>query len=171
MARKTSDNAIGDLSNLEFLRLLAGDRAIRKRLEAGEHLRAVTPFHYPGRYGPIVVDLAPAEGPSTPGKPPSVRVSDAGDLLKSLDEQGMDLTVDMILSKTVFHAVKQIEGAGVAGGLVFIDSDLDNVPADVWRFLQLSAEIVGLRHSKYKDALVRLSRRHEGPDLIDWGGH
>jgi hypothetical protein len=76
----------------------------------------------------------------------------------------------MILSKTVFHAVKEIEGAGVAGGLVFIDSDLDKVPADVWRFLQLTAELVGLRHSKYKDALVRLSRRQEGPDLMDWGG-
>ena len=171
MADKNPDSAPGDLSSLEFLRLLAGDRALRKRLEAGEHLRAVTPLNYPGRYGSVVIDLAPAEAPSVSGKPSSVRLSDNGDLLKSLDEQGMDLTVDMILSKTVFHAVKEIDGAGVAGGLVFLDSDLDNVPADVWRFLQLIAEIVGLRHSKYKDALVRLSRRQDGPDLIDWGGH
>jgi hypothetical protein len=170
VAETTPHSAGGDLSSLEFLRLLAGDRTLRKRLEAGEHLRAVTPFHYPGRYGPVVVALAPAEGAPAAGAPPSVRISDNGDILKSLDEQGMDLTVDMILSKTVFHAVKEIEGAGVAGGLVFIDSDLDKVPADVWRFLQLTAELVGLRHSKYKDALVRLSRRQEGPDLMDWGG-
>jgi len=181
VATKPSNNAAGELGHLEFLRLLAGDRALRARLEAGEHLRATTPFHYPGRYGPIVIDLAPSKGAAAEGtsaaegaagaEKPSIRISDDGDLLKSLDEQGMDLAVDMIISKTVFHAVKEIEGADLAGGLVYIDSDLDRVPADVWRLLQLIAELIGLRHSKYKDALLRLSRRAEGPDLIDWGSH
>lgn len=176
MAAKPSNNAAGELGHLEFLRLLAGDRALRARLEAGEHLRATTPFHYPGRYGPIVIDLAPGKGAAAEGaaaaeKPSAIRISDGGDLLKSLDEQGMDLAVDMIISKTVFHAIKEIEGADLAGGLLYIDSDLDRVPADVWRLLQLIAELVGLRHSKYKDALLRLSRRAEGPDLIDWGSH
>jgi hypothetical protein len=98
-----------------------------------------------------------------------VRISDAGGLIKSLDEQGLDLAVDMILSKTVFHAVKQVEGAGVSSGEIYLDSTTDAVPADFWRFLQLLIEIIGLRHSKYKDALVQLSRRQEpAPDLIGW---
>ena len=43
------------------------------------------------------------------------------------------------------------------------------LPADLWRFLQLMAELVGLRHSKYKDALLHMSRRGEQePDLINW---
>ena len=75
----------------------------------------------------------------------------------------------MIVSKTVFHAVKQVDGAGVSSGEVYLDSTADTVPADFWRFLQLLVEIVGLRHSKYKDALVQLSRRAErAPDLIGW---
>lgn len=174
-----------DLSRLELAGLMAGDPRPRARLAAGERFRAETPFYYPGRRGPVVVYLtpgprvaaalpgsaapagaAPASAPAPAARP--VRISDGGDLIKSLDEQGMDLSIDMILSKTVFHAVKQLEGGAVAGGQVYLDSTSDNVAADLWRFLQLVAEIIGLRHSKYKDALLRLSRRQDAPDLIGW---
>lgn len=131
-------------------------------------LSAETPFHYPGRRGPVVLHLIPSPDESGPDRPRAVRISDGGDLLKSMDEQGMDLAVDMILSKTVFHAVKEVEGAGLVGGQVFVDSDTERISADAWRLVQIIIEIIGLRHSKYKDALVRLSRRQEGPDLIDW---
>lgn len=162
----------GDLTHMEVMRLLAGDRGLRGRLEAGESLRAVTPFQYPGRRGPVALLLVPMTASGDPAGPSApavtVRISEGGDLIKSLDEQGMDLALDMILSKTVFHAVQQLEGATVAGGQIYIDSPLDSVPVDLWRFLQLVAEIIGLRHSKYKDALLRLSRRQDGPELIGW---
>jgi hypothetical protein len=157
-----------DLSGLDFLRLIAGDRALRTRLERGERLRAVTPMTYPGRRGPVVIELVPGTSAASTESPGSVRISERGDLLKSLEEQGMDLSVDMILSKTVFHAVKEVEGGGISSGVVYLDSALDSVPADTWRFLQLIVEVIGLRHAKYKDALLRLARREDGPDLIDW---
>jgi hypothetical protein len=172
---------IHDLSVSELVGLLAGDPRLRARLAAGERLRAETPFSYPGRRGPVVVYLTPgpasapgaaaATGATAPPPVPvrPVRISDGGDVIKSLDEQGMDLAIDMILSKTAFHAVKQSEGGGIAGGQVYLDSTSDAVTADLWRFLQLVAEIIGLRHSKYKDALVQLSRRQDtAPDLIGW---
>ncbi len=65
----------------------------------------------------------------------------------------------MVLSKTVFHAVKQVEGAGIAGSEVYMDSAPEKAGATVWRFLQLVAEVIGLRHAKYKDALLQLERR------------
>jgi len=156
-----------------MLRLLAGDAALHARVAAGELLRAETPFRYPGRRGAVVVQLAPGPLPAPPamagatGARP-VRISDGGGLLKSLEEQGMDLTVDMILSKTVFHAVRQTEGGDIVAGEVCLDSTADTLAVDLWRFLQLVAEIMGLRHSKYKEALLRLSRRQDGPDLIGW---
>lgn len=149
-------------SDVDFVRLLSGDASLAARLVAGERLRTVTPFRYPGRGGPVTVHVARQEPPGL------VRISDGGGLLRSLEEQGMDLAIDMILSKTVFHAVRQVEGAGISGGQVFLDSDVSKLPAAVWRFLQVVLEVVGLRHSKYKDALVRLSRRQEGPDLMEW---
>ncbi|OFV84617.1 MAG: hypothetical protein A2W26_07900 [Acidobacteria bacterium RBG_16_64_8] len=121
----------------------------------------------------MVVQLTPGPFPAPPttasatGVRP-VRISDGGGLLKSLEEQGMDLTVDMILSKTVFHAVRQTEGGDIVAGEGCLDSAPDTLAIDLWRFLQLVAEIIGLRHSKYKEALVRLARRQEGPDLIGW---
>jgi hypothetical protein len=183
---------VHQLSRLELAALMAGDPRQRARLAAGEHFRAETPFRYPGRRGSVVVYLTP--GPEiAPSAPPgaagvsgaasasgaapaagttpsarSVRISDGGDLIRSLDEQGMDLSIDMILSKTVFHAVKQLDGGAIAGGQIYLDSTSDRVAADLWRFLQLVAEIIGLRHSKYKDALLRLSRRQDSPDLVGW---
>jgi hypothetical protein len=158
------------VGDIDLIRLLTGDPDLRRRLETGERLKAVTPLRYPGRYGPVVVHVAPGEPSAEAGSTRVVRISDGGDLLKSLEEQGMDLSIDMILSKTVFHVAKEMNGAGIAGGQVFLDSDLGRLPADTWRFLQLVVEVIGLRHSKYKDALVRLSRRQDGPDLIGWTG-
>jgi hypothetical protein len=149
-------------SDVELIALLTGDPALGARLEGGERLRAVTPFRYPGRGGPVAVHVARVQ----PGA--GVRISDGGGLLRSLEEQGMDLAIDMILSKTVFHAVRQVDGAGISGGQVFLDSEVTKLSVDVWRFLQVVLEIIGLRHSKYKDALIRLSRRQEGPDLVGW---
>ncbi len=183
---------IHELSQVELARLMAGEPRVLALLAAGERVRAKTPFLYPGRRGPVVVYLTPGpeaspaaaddaaagSAPEGGGSVPApearaaslrpVRISDGGDLIKSLDEQGMDLSVDMILSKTVFHTVKQMEGGTVAGGQICLDSTVGKVPADLWRFLQLVAEIIGLRHSKYKDALLRLSRRQDAPDLVHW---
>ena len=157
-----------ELSYLELLALLAGDSELRARVAGGEQFRARTPFAYPGPQGAIDVHLAPAPGS---GDPPvkSVRISDGGGLIRCLADQGMDIEVDMVLSKTLFHAVKQVEGAGIAGGEVYLDSPPDKVGAAIWRFLQLVAEVTGLRHAKYKDALLQLERRrsHE-PGMGSW---
>jgi hypothetical protein len=162
MMRETAD-----LRNVDFLGLVAGDDRLISRLARGERLRAATPFCYPGRRGRLVLELVPsladADGPER------VRISDGGGVIKSLDEQGIDVSVDMVVSKTVFHAVKEVEGANVVSGELYLDSTPDSVPADLWRFLQLAAELLGLRHSKYKDALHQLSCRSDrDPDLINW---
>jgi hypothetical protein len=184
---------IQDISEVELARLMAGEPRVLTRLAAGARIRAKSPFRYPGRRGPVVVYLTPRSAKESdtslgeaPGALPDesatsagatagaaaastpVRISDGGELIKSLDEQGMDLSVDMVLSKTVFHAVKETDGGTVAGGEICLDSAVGKVPADLWRFLQLVAEIIGLRHSKYKDALLRLSRRQDAPDLLHW---
>jgi hypothetical protein len=164
---------IQSLSRSDFVRLLAGDPRLRARLAAGESLRFETFFQYPGRRGAVLAQLTPGAeaGPDVArgaADARSIRISDAGGVIKSLDEQGMDLSVDMILSKTVFHAVMQQEGGAIVGGEVCLDSTTDTIAVDLWRFLQLVLEIIGLRHSKYKDALVRLSRRQDAPDLIGW---
>ena len=159
----------GDLGVAAFIGLVSRDQQVLGRLAAGESLRVQTPFRYPGRRGALVFDLVP--GPTEfPGARP-VRISDGGGLIRSLDDQGLDLSIDMVVSKTVVHAVKEVEGAGVGAGEVYLETTLDAVPTDVWRFLQLIGELMGLRHSKYKDALLQLSRRPEaGPDLIGWEG-
>jgi hypothetical protein len=161
-----------DLSSSDFLRLLAGDPRLRARLTAGESLRAETPFRYPGRRGPVVVHMTAGEESESSDASAAavrpVRISDGGDVVKSLDEQGMDLSVDMILSKTVFHAVQQEDGGVMRGGEICLDSTAAAISTDLWRYLQLVAEIMGLRHSKYKDALVRLSKRQDAPDLLGW---
>ena len=159
-----------DTTHADFFSLAAGDQQVRDRLAKGERLRVQTPFRYPGRRGPIVLDLIPTDDFEVYGPRP-VRVSDGGGLIRSLDEQGLDLSIDMIVSQTVVHAVKEVEGAGIGAGEVYLDSTSESVAVDIWRFLQLVCEILGLRHSKYKDALVQLSKRPgSGPDLIGWEG-
>jgi hypothetical protein len=71
----------------------------------------------------------------------------------------MELEIDMILSRTVFHAVRQLDGAGISTGQVYLDSPVESLATNLWHFLQLLAEVLGLRHSKYKDALTQLGRR------------
>ncbi len=156
-----------DIDIVDFANLVAGDRRLWERLEKGARVSAVTPFRYPGRRGWIVLHVTPIV--SEAGGPRRVLITDGGALIRSLDEQGLDLTVDIIVSKTVFHAVKEVEGAFVESAELCLASTVDALAADLWRFLQLVAELSGLRHAKYKDALVQLSRRGEGaPDLINW---
>ncbi len=160
------------LSHPELLALLADDAQLRERLLAGERLEAQTPFSYPGRLGPVRVYLKtcpPRADSPDPPPPLLIRISDGGGLIKSLAEQGMEVEVDMVLSKTVFHAVAQHEGAGIVGGQVYVDSPAETVGAGLWRFFQLIGEIIGLRHAKYKDALVQLERRRDAEtDALGW---
>ncbi len=186
-----------DLGHQGLLALLAGDPDLLARLAAGELFRIATPFSYPGRMGPVIVHMGPApesdsgsdeteaarsetasEKPATPPaaatpatskESPRVRISDGGDLVKCLAEQGMELEIDMILSRTVFHAVRQLDGAGISMGHVYLDSGVDAVATNIWRFLQLLAEVLGLRHAKYKDALTQLERRRDAEaNAIGW---
>ena len=186
-----------DLDHKGLLALLADDPGLLARLTAGERIRVATPFLYPGRMGPVIVHLglapesssgldaaeaarsetasekpvAPptAATPATSTEGPRVRISDGGDLVKCLAEQGMELEIDMILSRTVFHAVRQLDGAGIATGHVYLDSEVDAIATNVWRFLQLLAEVIGLRHAKYKDALTQLERRRDAEaNAIGW---
>jgi hypothetical protein len=159
---------VAELGPSEVRELLAGDLRVSVRLATGVVIRFATPLRYPGRRGNITVVLTPEDAPAGGERP--VRMSDGGGLVKCLDEQGLDLETDLVLSKTVFHAIKQVEGAGLGGGEVYLDSTAGNVPEDLWRFLQLLVEILGLRHAKYKDALLQLSRRQDQsvPRLVGW---
>ena len=157
------------LSYAELLQLLAGDPVLRARLGAGDTFRVETPFFYPGRGGPVTLHLGLAPETDRGSSSPIIRISDGGGLIKCLSEQGMDLELDMVLSKTVFHAVREMEDAGIIGGQVYLDSPDEQVGAGVWRFLQLVAEVVGLRHAKYKDALLQLERRRSADSgLAGW---
>lgn len=156
-----------DIEVADFASLVAGDQRLKERLERGGRVSAVTPFRYPGRRGWIVLHIVPVV--SEIDGPRRVIITDGGGLIKSLDDQGLDLAVDMIVSKTVFHAVKEVDGAYVHSGEICLGSSAETLLSDLWRFLQLTAELIGLRHSKYKDALVQLSRKGErAPDLINW---
>lgn len=160
-------DAMREIDVADFASLVAGDRRLWERLEKGGRVSAVTPFRYPGRRGWVVLHITPVV--SEAGGPRRVLITDGGNIIKSLDEQGLDLAVDMIVSKTVFHAVKEVDGAFVDSGEICLASTAETLVADLWRFLQLTAELNGLRHSKYKDALVHLSRGGErAPDLINW---
>ena len=90
-----------------------------------------------------------------------MRFSDGGGLMRYLESQGMDLSLDPVIGKTVFHALKETPGCGAASGQVYLESTPDQAGADLWRFLQILVEMIGLRHSKYKDALVQLNRASE----------
>ncbi len=74
-----------------------------------------------------------------------------------------------MLSRTVFHAVREVAGMGMGNGMVYMDTTLDRLAEDLARFVQAVIEIIGLRHSKYKDALVQLSRTRDGSEPSYWG--
>jgi hypothetical protein len=168
MSEEQAASAPTELGYPDLLRLLAGASSMRERLSAGESLRVTTPFRYPGRGGYICFVLTPQLGQDEAQSSLPVRISDGGDLLDRLQRQGMDLAVDEILSKTVFHALSEIERASIAKGQVYIESDLDKLAGDIWMFLQFVVEMMGLRHSKYKEALLRLSRNKDAPDPLGW---
>jgi hypothetical protein len=190
------------LSRQQFLALVLGDADLKRRLAYGERMRAETPFIYPARVGPVIMNLGPrppldpdagleldpvdvtleteldggpgfvprpASAKSAPPPPGAIRIDDDGLLVKTLSLQGMELEVDMIMSKTVFHAVRQQEGAGLKGSVVYLDSSAGTVDTDIWRFLQMAAEVIGLRHGKYKDALIQLERRKDADaGILGW---
>jgi len=152
-----------ELSSLSFPELLAaissgvvpdkGD-SLFTRLAAGKKLQVETPFTYPGRQGPVIVELAMVSQDQ-------VRLSDKGMLLHCLAEQGIDAQADMVISRTVFHAAKQFPGAGIYRGQFYVDCRPDDLAGGLWSFLQMVVEIIGLRHCKYKDALVQFERRRD----------
>lgn len=133
----------------ELLALASGAPTQVERLRRPARLAGAAPFEYPLK-GPVVVFVT-SDGSR-------VRMSEGGRLLRFLESQGMDLALDTVLSKTVFHALKDIEGAAAGNGEIFLDTTPDAAPAAVWRFFQLVLEVIGLRHAKYKDALVQLAR-------------
>lgn len=129
--------------------LEAGEPEALDWLRRPERLAANTGFAYPGK-GPVIVFMESDGG--------MVRLSEGGRLLKYLETQGLDLSLDQVLSRTVFHAVREVEGMGMGSGMLYLDGAVDDLPLNARRFVQLVLEIVGLRHAKYKDALVQLSR-------------
>ena len=153
--------SFGALTTEEFSSLLAGAPSIVGRLASGESLRAETRFRYPGIKGAVIVYLSPS-----PQDHSKIRISDGGGLLKSMEGQGMDLSLDMIISQTVFHALKETEGAFIGGGQLCMDTTREKLVADLWRFLQVLIELLGLRHAKYKDALIQLGKRQGTPDMM-----
>ncbi|MHB0980023.1 MAG: DUF1828 domain-containing protein [Thermoleophilia bacterium] len=146
------------ITTTELLALAGGDPAQVERLRRPARLAGAAPFEYPVK-GPVVVFVT-SDGAR-------VRMSEGGRLLRFLESQGMDLALDTVLSKTVFHALKDVEGAAAGNGEIFLDTTPDAAPAAVWRFLQLVLEVIGLRHAKYKDALVQLARA-EGAAGLAW---
>lgn len=142
----------------EYTRLSAAAPASLDRLRQPARLAVQTPFVYPGR-GPVVVFMT-SDGSR-------VRLSEGGHLLKYLESQGMDLTTDLILSKTVFHAIQETEGTKMGNGQVFLDTTPDALTKDLPRFIQVIVEVAALRHSKYKEALVQLARASDGLEQGD----
>jgi hypothetical protein len=137
------------LSLQEFAALGIGHAPQIERLRSEGRWVVETPFSFTGK-GPILLYIA------SDGR--QVRFSEGGGLLSYLESQGMDLSMDPVLSKTAFHALKETPGTAVGSGEVFLQSTPERAPQDMWRFLQAIIEVAGLRHSKYKDALVQLAR-------------
>ena len=135
----------------EYLRICGGDPEILGRLKLPGRFEIPTGFTYPGR-GPLSIFVV-SDGSR-------VRLSEGGRLLQYLEGQGMDMSLDLVISKTVFHAVQEVRGASIGSGQIGMESVAERMPTDLVQFVQLVIEIVGLRHSKYKDALVLLSRAH-----------
>lgn len=139
------------LSLADYLRLCGGDQELLARLRRPARFEIPTGFTYPGR-GTLSVFVVSDTN--------RVRLSEGGRLLQYLEGQGMDMSLDLIISKTVFHAVQEVAGASIGSGQIAMETVAERVPTDLPRFAQLLIEVVGLRHSKYKDALVQLSRAH-----------
>jgi len=136
----------------QFCELVTGEASWSDRLRTAARWAVATPFFYPGR-GRLAVFLV-SDGER-------VRMSEGGHLLRFLESQGMDMSLDVVISKTVFHAVQECPGMAIGAGQVSLDSTPDQLAADLARFVQMVVEIVGLRHSKYKDAIVQLARRSD----------
>jgi Domain of unknown function DUF1828 len=139
------------LAHADYLRLIGGEPELVERLQRPGRFELPTGFTYPGR-GPMSVFVV------TDGS--SVRLSEGGHLLRYLEGQGMDMSLDLVISKTVFHAVQGVGSTSIGSGQIGMETVPERVPQDLPRFVQLVIEIVGLRHSKYKDALVQLSRAY-----------
>ena len=146
------------LSADQFAALSVGHASAVERLRSPGRFEVETAFVYPGK-GTVVVQIT-SDGQT-------VRFSDGGGLLLYLESQGMDLSMDPVISKTVFHALKETPGSSAARGQIYLDSTPDQVGVDLWRFLQIVVEIIGMRHSKYKDALVQLARAGDAHPM-DW---
>jgi len=146
------------LSADQFAALSIGHASAVERLRLPGRFVVETGLAYPGK-GPLAIQI------TSDGR--TVRFSDGGGLLRYLESQGMDLSMDPVISKTVFHAIKETPGCGASSGQVYMDSTPEQVGVDLWRFLQIVVEVIGIRHSKYKDALVQLARAGDSRDT-DW---
>jgi hypothetical protein len=147
------------LTREDLNRMAAGDPVQLERLRTTARLAGASSFAYPGK-GPVVVFF------SSDGS--RVRLSDGGRLIKYLESQGMDLAMDEVISKTVYHVVHEFPGAAMGSGEIYLDSTPDAVVDDLPRFLQLVIETIGLRHAKYKDAVVKLAAANDGGMLKNW---
>ncbi len=141
------------LSSNDYAALLAGSERAIGVLREEARIALKTPFKYPGR-GELTLFLT--------SNGARVRVSEGGQLIRFLEAQGMDLSVDEVISRTVFNAIKQT-GARMGQGQIYLEVDAEGVPQALGTFTQALLEIVGLRHCKYKDALVQLNRANAGP--------
>jgi hypothetical protein len=141
------------LSREEFDRLAIGDPVQVARLRVAARVAGASAFVYPAK-GPVVVFFT-SDGST-------VRLSEGGRLLRYLESQGMDVTQDVLISKTVYRLVSEVPGSGLGNGEVYLDTAPDAIASDLPRFLQLILETIGLRHSKYKDALVKLASADDG---------
>ena len=147
------------LSAEELASISLGYPSAVERLRHPARFEAQTGFIYPGK-GSVLVYIV-SDGAT-------VRFSEGGRLLAYLESQGMDLTIDPVLSKTVFHALKETPGCAAANGEVYLESSPEQAGQDLWRFLQVLLEIIGIRHSKYKDALVQLTRKSDLLAAAGW---
>jgi hypothetical protein len=155
----TSPEDYQRLTREEFDALNSGDPAQVQRLKTVARLAGPSAFSYPGK-GPVIVFFTSDGG--------RVRLSEGGRLIKYLEGQGMDITMDTVMSKTVYHVVKDVPGAAMGSGEIYLDTTPEAVPNDIPRFLQLVLETIGLRHGKYKDALIKLTRAGEDALIQEW---
>lgn len=141
--------------------ILAGGPEWAERLRRPARFTLDTPFTFPGKG--VMRLMVESDGCR-------VRVSEQGDLLRYLESQGLDPALDPVVSKTVFHAMKGVEGAGLGGGEVFMVTTPEGLSSGLAGYIQTIIEVIGLRHSKYKDALVKLSLEATADHRPSWEG-